>query len=89
LPVVGFLKKRRDINIHERPLPMRTNVSVQLIGVSTGPPPDPTPRPTATYDYQFRGWSGPEDLLTLCRLYLAEIKRMVADGRTKGFVSQS
>ena len=32
-PVVKFLTARRDINIHEQPLPMQINVTVRLVGV--------------------------------------------------------
>jgi hypothetical protein len=82
-PLVRFLKDRRDINIHKRPLPMRTNISIRIPDTRL-----PDNASTTTFDYSFQDWTEPEkDLLALCKRYISEIKRIVADGRTKGFLS--
>jgi hypothetical protein len=96
-PVVKFLRDHRDINIHHRPLPMQTNVTIHMPGPairleygSTGvyvPVLPDSSLSTTTYAYKFKGWSGPEDVVTLCRRYIDEIKRIVLDGRSKGFLS--
>lgn len=93
MPVVAFLSDRRDINVHKRPLPMQTNITFHIPAgamytSSTNITLPDTPAPT-TYGYVFKGWNGPEDVVTLCGLYLDEIKRIVVDGRTKGFLSES
>jgi hypothetical protein len=113
-PVVKFLKDSRDINIHERPVPIRTHTT---IGVGQGaltlsstsptvligggdqaiewapPPPQIPPLPSTmepqptSHTYQFKDWPGPEDVIALCTRYLAEIRRIVDDGRVRGFLS--
>lgn len=40
-----------------------------------------------SYAYEFKDWPGSGDLLTLCRRYLDEIKRIVDDGRALGFLT--
>jgi hypothetical protein len=32
-------------------------------------------------------WSGPEDVITLCPMYLAELRSIVAEGVAKGFLT--
>lgn len=113
-PVVKFLKDRRDINIHHRPLPMHTHTTIgvgpaalTLSGMAptvvitdgdktiewTPPPPQLPPLPardeppSTSHTYQFKDWPGPEDVITLCRRYLTEIMRIVAEGRARGFLT--
>ena len=113
-PVVRFLRDSRDINIHTRPVPVRTNT---MIGVGQGalslsstnpavliqrgdqgiewvpPPPRIPPLPATmepqptSHTYRFKEWTGPEDTLALCARYLAEVRRIVDEGRTRGFLS--
>jgi len=114
-PVVDFLRVTRNLNVHERPFSMRTDITIGLrsgaVGYSsTGtivvttdangevqmqwpeiPPALPPQQnnmmsmepPTTTYRYQFKDWAGPEDALELCARYLAEVKRIIADGRAR------
>lgn len=112
--VVKFLKDSRDINIHERPVPMRTHTTIGIgqgaltlsgtsptVLISRGdqaiewaPPPPQIPpllstmepQPTS-HTYQFKDWAGPEDMIALCTRYLAEIRRIVDDGRARGLLS--
>jgi hypothetical protein len=119
-PVVKFLTKTRNLNVHERPFSMRTNVAVGIpsgvlsfsnarsIVVATNAdgeivmewpempphlPPrqvnliEPTEPSTTTYQYQFKEWPGPEDAFKLCRRYLAEVKRIIDDGRARGILT--
>lgn len=92
-PVVAFLKDHRDINIHDRPAPMRTNVFIQVpsghlsFSSSTSDWIPASAIGTTTYSYHFKGWAGSEDVGDLCCRYLSEIKRIVADGRSKGFLT--
>jgi hypothetical protein len=46
------------------------------------------PKTTVAFRYAFRDWSGGEDVPTLCARYLAEIKRIVADGRSRGLLTR-
>ena len=52
-----------------------------IIASSNVDVPDPAQEGRRTYEYKFKGWSGPEGVLTLCNRYMCEIKRIVADGR--------
>jgi hypothetical protein len=110
--VVKFLKDKRDVNIHERPVgvDMRVGVAtgdVCIVGESvrvvirnaqTGEEhvfqsvADPATPPTLPKDacpvvYEFADWAGPEDVFVLCGEYLAEIRRIVADGRSRGYLT--
>lgn len=42
---------------------------------------------TLTLRYFFPDWSGNEDVITLCEIYLQEVERIVADGVSKGFMT--
>jgi hypothetical protein len=117
-PIVAFLKAKRDLNIHQRPVPMTMDASIALnatvamsgtvsrvfIDGRTGeqrPIVDdaapivaasPTeraipPEELVARRYTFADWTGPEDVQTLCDQYLAEIRRIVTDGRARGFLT--
>lgn len=117
--VVKFLRDRRDTNIHQQPVPMQTNTTIEVgtavltmsgglsavvirgaTGEQGGPieldvalppriPPLPAidESPRTTHTYVFKDWGGPEDVIALCTRYLAEIRRIVADGRALGFLT--
>jgi hypothetical protein len=62
---------------------------VQEVSVSDAQntPPPPTP-PVVTYSYRFINWTGPEDVLALCRQYLAEVQCVVSDGVAHGHLTR-
>jgi hypothetical protein len=80
-PVVPFFKVHRDINIHHRPVPMRTNITIHMPG------PEITPPRTTSYTYEFKDWSGPEDLIGLCGRYLIRIEKIVEEGHALGLLT--
>jgi len=43
--------------------------------------------PTVNYRYVFRDWSGNEDVVDLSRQYISELKGIVSDGVTRGFIT--
>ncbi|HVI57744.1 MAG TPA: hypothetical protein VM619_02570 [Luteimonas sp.] len=61
------------------------------------PPQDPAPQQTprditrasasSSVTYHFSDWSGPEDVVTLCGSYLRQVRSIILDGRSLGFVS--
>jgi hypothetical protein len=61
--------------------------------VSEGSSPEEKPVPTAPAEVvvkerlKFAAWRGPEDILSLCAIYLDELKVFVADGQTKGWLT--
>jgi len=56
---------------------------------------EPTPQPQAPvevassveYKYFFQDWSGTEDVLALCEIYVNAVQSIVSDGRANGFLS--
>lgn len=44
-------------------------------------------RTTMTEAYKFSEWSGPEDIKTLCKRCLGELRKIVADGKKSGFLT--
>jgi len=44
--------------------------------------------PKVTHRFTFPDWSGTEDVLQLCRLYLNELQRVVEDGQNNGFLTK-
>ena len=40
-----------------------------------------------TIRWKFSDWSGTEDIMTLCRMYIAELERFVKDGIASGFIT--
>jgi len=51
-------------------------------------PPAPDIPPKVRHKFTFPDWSGNEDVLQLCGLYLNELERVVIDGRNKGFLTK-
>jgi hypothetical protein len=58
------------------------------------PPPALPPRQSnhmepqiTTHRFQFKDWPGSEDVVALCSHYLAEVKRIIADGRALGILT--
>lgn len=64
----------------------------QLISVHSSepsePPPVPEIPPKVTHRFTFPDWSGTEDVLQLCHLYLNELQRVVEDGQNNGFLTK-
>jgi len=52
------------------------------------PPPAPEISPKITHRFTFPEWSGTEDVLQLCYLYLNELHRVVENGQNKGFLTK-
>lgn len=52
------------------------------------PPPAPEIPPKVTHRFTFPDWSGTEDVLQLCHLYLNELQRVVEDGQNNGFLTK-
>lgn len=52
------------------------------------PPPEPEIPPKVTHRFTFPDWSGTEDVLQLCYLYLNELQRVVEDGQNNGFLTK-
>ena len=52
------------------------------------PPPSPEIPPKITHRFTFLDWSGTEDVLQLCHLYLKELQCVVKDGQNNGFLTK-
>lgn len=55
--------------------------------------PKPAPKqsdssPKITHRFTFPDWAGGEDIPALCQLYIDELKRVVQDGLSKGFLTK-
>jgi hypothetical protein len=67
---------------------MATSAKPELLPPSHLPISQAAAPATATVEYtRFVDWPGSEDLMTLCKLYLDELKAVVADGQAQGFVT--
>jgi hypothetical protein len=44
------------------------------------------PTPSIVFRYTFRSWTGPEDVITLCRLYLTRLDSLVGEGIARGII---
>jgi hypothetical protein len=97
-PLLRFFRDKRDVNVHQEPVEPTRTFTVRhetrlLHDVLHDEdeddvwPPVPVPSATMTYHYRFDDWSGPEDVPTLCRQYLDELRRVVADGQAKAFIT--
>lgn len=42
--------------------------------------------PKVSYEYKFSDWSGNEDVITLCKMYLDELKNIVMEGQSMRFL---
>lgn len=94
---------RADIGIHAREqLGVRLSESVSIamfeegrqVGRYDSRPAEPGPESeaidqsaTITTVYRFGDWPGTEDVFQLCARYLNELRRIVADGQAKGYLS--
>jgi hypothetical protein len=61
-------------------------VSERSIG-SQAPPPVVSPPPSISRVYNFPDWTGQEDVLQLCRNYVAALEAVVNDGHSRGFLT--
>ena len=52
------------------------------------PPAAPEIPPRVTHRFTFPDWSGTEDVLQLCHLYLKELQRVVEDGQNNVFLTK-
>lgn len=52
------------------------------------PPAAPEIPPNVTHRFTFPDWSGTEDVLQLCHLYLKELQCVVKDGQNNGFLTK-
>ena len=43
---------------------------------------------SAEYEYFFRDWSGSEDAIALCEMYLDQVRAIVGDGAANGFLTR-
>lgn len=41
---------------------------------------------TGEVRYEFSDWSGNEDVFNLCQKYIQELKNVVKEGKSKGFI---
>jgi hypothetical protein len=69
-----------------------TDKDGKVVSEHTSEPAPPPPReadipPKVSNQFTFPDWPGPEDVPGLCRLYLDELVRIVADGQAKGFLT--
>ena len=64
----------------------------RLIGEYSSEPSEPPPEseipPKVTHRFTFPDWSGTEDVLQLCNLYLNELQRVVEVGQNNGFLTK-
>jgi hypothetical protein len=63
----------------------------QVIAERSSEPPQetssPGPSPVVTHKFVFPDWTGSEDLLQLCQIYLNELQRVVTEGQHRGFLT--
>jgi hypothetical protein len=88
-PVIKFLHDVRNMDVHERPIGTNQTIhlpSGALMMGSSGQPEHYRPAPTTTHC--FRGWTGPENALTLCRTYLDRLAQFIDEGQRGGFLTK-
>lgn len=72
---VTFTKIDKDGKVVSQPL------------IEKSPELKPQNRSSSDVIYRFKEWTGPEDIITLCGLYLVEIDGFISDGVAKNFIS--
>lgn len=63
------------------------NIKGQYSSESEPPKPAKNEPPVVEERYRFDDWTGSEDIFALCNQYLNELENIVADGKSKGFLS--
>lgn len=71
-PVVKFFRDERDVNIHSESVKPGQVLALE---------------DSLRTSYRLNRWTGNEDVQTLARLYLSELRRIVADGRARGLLT--
>jgi len=53
------------------------------------PKPQKAPKSSVKYEsrYEFDDWKGPEDLITLCKVYIQELEKVIQDGISEEFIT--
>jgi hypothetical protein len=89
-PIIQFLRDVRNTDVHERPVGTNQTIQVGAAVLTIGSAPHMTQhdRQPSTTIHEFAGWSGAEDVPTLCRLYLDRLGALIADGQSRGFLTR-
>lgn len=83
----------RRVGVKELPASYKVIREGEVIkeGVIDTDQPPPSPKTDAsvkaTYRHEFKDWPGPEDVITLCKMCLDELEKVVQDGVSKGFIT--
>ena len=75
-------------SIHIKKFDQTGNLTGEYSSEPSQPPPAPEIPPKGSHRFTFPDWSGNEDVLQLCDLYLKELQRVVVDGQNKGFITK-
>jgi len=63
------------------------NVIEERSSLPEVPPPPVEIPPVVTHVYKFSNWSGTEDVLTLAKSYIDDLRSMINDGINRGFIT--
>jgi hypothetical protein len=91
--VIQFFRDKRNINIHERPVTndsrsvtIHANCTYVITGQKEQPAKNWKP-PTSTVVNKITNWNDvEEEIVEACTNYVDEIKKLLADGRSKGYI---
>jgi len=63
----------------------------EIASAESKPSSSPTPNSESkvSYEYYFSDWKGREDVLNLCNTYMSEIESLIANGVSKGILSET
>ena len=86
--MIKFLSELRRVDVHERPVGTNQTVYPGAGSLSVGAYSYMTQhnRPLETL-HQFAGWTGPENVQTLCRIYLDRLATFIEEGQRLGYLT--
>lgn len=78
---------RISSSLHVRAFDKDGNLIGERISASPAPAPSPSPPPVITHTFTFPNWTGTENLIQLCQIYLNELDRIITEGQRKNFLT--
>jgi hypothetical protein len=83
--ITRFMKDIRDVNIHVEPISPNGDMIAHVTPTNLKTN-EPNGEGWIEIKFKFSNWLGTEEGLQLCEIYLADIKKIIDEGKQRGYI---